>query len=325
MSARILRLRTEHQPLNDSDPGADPDPGNATAEKPKKMTVLDLGNGSEVLHMPRFISYQDSWKYFDYLDENIPWTRPTIRVFARSHVQPRDICYIASEGLTQLGYGGFRPPAYSWDEFPPLKDILDLVHRVLPGSSFNSLLLNRYKGGNDYVGWHADDEKLYGSTPEIASVSFGCERDFILKKKPNKDEICLKRDGAPVRRLDWWQEKETMRGRGRPKQTWKKVVESDMNFLGIEENLVVDRTERRDRIYAPDMTLVVKSAIGNEDEPPRKRSKKANSSDQHAFLLNHGSLLVMRGHTQRDWLHSVPKRVKAESVRINLTFRRILF
>lgn len=60
------------------------------------------------------------------------------------------------------------------------------VHKALPGSTFNSLLLNRYQGGNDYVGWHADDEKLYGSTPEIASVSFGCEREFLMKKKPSK-------------------------------------------------------------------------------------------------------------------------------------------
>ncbi|MCH93256.1 alpha-ketoglutarate-dependent dioxygenase alkB-like, partial [Trifolium medium] len=66
------------------------------------------------------------------------------------------------------------------------------VHKALPGSSFNSLLLNRYKGGNDYVGWHADDEKLYGPTPEIASLSLGCDRDFVLKKKPIKKS----RDGS---------------------------------------------------------------------------------------------------------------------------------
>jgi DNA oxidative demethylase len=57
---------------------------------------------------------------------------------------------------------------------------------MLPGSSFNSLLLNRYKSGSDNVAWHSDDEKLYGLTPEIASVSFGCDREFLLKKKPNK-------------------------------------------------------------------------------------------------------------------------------------------
>nr|GLL37750.1 DNA oxidative demethylase ALKBH2 isoform X2 [Ipomoea trifida] len=155
------------------------------------------------------------------------------------------------ERVSELVYSGYKPHAYSWDEFPPLKEILDAVHKAIPGSHFNSLLLNRYKGGNDYVGWHADDEKLYGPTPEIASVSFGCERDFFLKKKPNK----------------------TSRGKNA------------------------------------------------EGEPPSKRSKTHNNSEQHHFALKHGSLLLMRGYTQRDWLHSVPKRAKVEAVRINLTFR----
>lgn len=104
------------------------------------------------------------------------------------------------------------------------------------------------------MGWHADDEKLYGPTPEIASISFGCEREFLLKKKPGK----------------------TSRGK---------------NTSG---------------------------------EPPKKRSKKDASPDKHSFVLKHGSLLVMRGYTQRDWLHSVPKRVKADSLRINLTFRLVV-
>ncbi|KAL6532739.1 hypothetical protein OROGR_013699 [Orobanche gracilis] len=46
---------------------------------------------------------------------------------------------------------------------------------------------------------------------------------------------------------------EFMRGRRRPKQTWKRVIENDMDFLGIDENLVADRTEWPDRIYVPDM------------------------------------------------------------------------
>ena len=62
------------------------------------------------------------------------------------------------------------------------------MHEALPGSYFNSVLLNRYKTGSDYVSWHADDEALYGPTPEIASVSFGCERDFLLRKKPSKSQ-----------------------------------------------------------------------------------------------------------------------------------------
>lgn len=45
--------------------------------------------------------------------------------------------------------------------------------------------------------------------------------------------------------------------------------------------------------------------------------------DPHAtaILLEHGSLLVMRGETQTHWLHSLPKSKNVTTPRINLTFR----
>ncbi|ERN19247.1 hypothetical protein AMTR_s00061p00207860 [Amborella trichopoda] len=158
---------------------------------------------------------------------------------------PRDTCYVASEGLPEYKYSGYRPPTHSWNDYPPLKLILNAVHEALPGSTFNSLLLNKYKSGNDYVGWHSDDEKLYGDTPVIASISFGCEREFLLRKK--------------IRRI-------------------------------------------------------------SREKPSCTRSA---NKEQHSFILKHGSLLVMRGYTQRDWAHSVPKRTKANGLRINLTFRYV--
>ena len=39
--------------------------------------------------------------------------------------------------------------------------------------------------------------------------------------------------------------------------------------------------------------------------------------------LEEGSLLVMRGASQRDWQHSVPRTARAVGPRINLTFRKI--
>jgi alkylated DNA repair dioxygenase AlkB len=41
-------------------------------------------------------------------------------------------------------------------------------------------------------------------------------------------------------------------------------------------------------------------------------------------LLEHGSLLVMKGETQTHWLHRLPPTTKINSPRINLTFRTIL-
>ena len=41
--------------------------------------------------------------------------------------QPRDSCYVAGDGLSDLKYSGYQPHAYSWDDYPPLKDILAAV------------------------------------------------------------------------------------------------------------------------------------------------------------------------------------------------------
>lgn len=38
----------------------------------------------------------------------------------------------------------------------------------------------------------------------------------------------------------------------------------------------------------------------------------------------HGSLLIMKGATQSNWLHSLPKSKKISRPRINLTFRTIV-
>jgi alkylated DNA repair dioxygenase AlkB len=40
--------------------------------------------------------------------------------------------------------------------------------------------------------------------------------------------------------------------------------------------------------------------------------------------LTHGSLLIMRGGTQANWLHQIPKTAKPVEERLNLTFRAIV-
>ena len=39
--------------------------------------------------------------------------------------------------------------------------------------------------------------------------------------------------------------------------------------------------------------------------------------------LESGSLLLMRGDTQRHWQHALPKRLRVHEARVNLTFRRV--
>jgi alkylated DNA repair dioxygenase AlkB len=51
-----------------------------------------------------------------------------------------------------------------------------------------------------------------------------------------------------------------------------------------------------------------------------KRRKELRASVE----LTHGGLLVMRGGTQANWLHQVPKTARPVGERLNLTFRRIV-
>lgn len=46
-------------------------------------------------------------------------------------------------------------------------------------------------------------------------------------------------------------------------------------------------------------------------------------SENLKLLLSHGSFLLMRGETQKNWLHQVPKSKREMAPRINLTFRHI--
>lgn len=52
--------------------------------------------------------------------------------------------------------------------------------------------------------------------------------------------------------------------------------------------------------------------------------KHKQTKETVSLLLEHGSLLVMKGETQTYWLHRLPPTVKVKRPRINLTFRTIV-
>ena len=68
-------------------------------------------------------------------------------------------------------------------------------------------------------------------------------------------------------------------------------------------------------------TVIASLSFGAE----RKFSFKHRRTRQTiSLLLENGSLLVMRGNTQSNWLHSLPLSSKINHPRINLTFRTIV-
>jgi alkylated DNA repair dioxygenase AlkB len=51
--------------------------------------------------------------------------------------------------------------------------------------------------------------------------------------------------------------------------------------------------------------------------------RRDQSAQTVEVRLENGSLLIMRGATQRHWKHSLPKALRVREARINLTFRQI--
>lgn len=52
--------------------------------------------------------------------------------------------------------------------------------------------------------------------------------------------------------------------------------------------------------------------------------KHKKSQETINLMLQHGSILVMKGETQQHWLHRLPPTTQKHSPRINLTFRTII-
>ena len=136
-------------------------------------------------------------------------------------------------GPTDYVYGSARLAPYPTSTNEEIDRLCQTLEAHI-GTNFNSCLVNLYRDEKSMVPKHADDEKLFGEDPVIASLSLGSSRRFILE------------------------------------------------------------------------------------------SKLRSNSSKHCFLLQAGDLLVMKGQTQKYWLHSVPPEKTPCGPRINLTFRNVV-
>lgn len=74
-----------------------------------------------------------------------------------------------------------------------------------------------------------------------------------------------------------------------------------------------------------EIALKKNGAIGSFSLGAERKFSFKHKKTKHteAVILEHGSLLVMKGETQTHWLHSLPTTKKVFTPRINLTFRCI--
>ena len=112
---------------------------------------------------------------------DLPLEVKTCVMYGKTLDVPRMECWFSDAGKPYR-FGGRTEHPKPWT---PLASKLMLAVRALTGMDFDSCFVNYYRDGSDTIGWHADDDSWIG--PEIASVSFGSARRFVMKPK-DKDE-----------------------------------------------------------------------------------------------------------------------------------------
>ncbi len=122
-------------------------------------------------------------KLLDALIETIQWSTQSIKMFGKIIPMPRQVAWYGDPGTNYI-YSGIKNIPLRWTN-----DLLLIKKKVeeVSGTSFNSVLLNFYRDGNDHMSWHADDEKSLGVNPVIASVSLGEMRKFGVKHRYERD------------------------------------------------------------------------------------------------------------------------------------------
>ncbi|XP_060895154.1 DNA oxidative demethylase ALKBH2 [Labrus mixtus] len=130
----------------------------------------------------QLFSKEEADQLFKRLEEEVVYStgeEAKVQVFGKVYNIPRKQATYGDEGLTYT-YSGVTRSACSWT--PTLEYIRDAVTKTT-GQTFNFVLVNRYKDGQDHMGEHRDDEKELDPLCPIASVSLGAARDFIFRHR----------------------------------------------------------------------------------------------------------------------------------------------
>lgn len=140
-----------------------------------------IHDGGLLLYVPALFSTEEADAHFAWLRSEMPWKQE--RIF--NNPVPRLNAWFSDAGL-EYRYSGLKHVGEGW--LPELTALKEKVEAA-SGTTFNSLLLNLYRNGRDSISFHADDEPELGVNPVVATVSFGAEREFVLKHRTSKDVL----------------------------------------------------------------------------------------------------------------------------------------
>lgn len=134
---------------------------------------------ANVRYYPQWLTTEQANDYQRLFEHTLPWRQETLRMFGKYVESPRlQVWYGDIE--CRYRYSGLTLMPHQWTpQLASLRDKCSALCRV----TFNSVLVNWYRHGQDGMGLHADDEPELGKNPVIASVTLGACRPFVFKHK----------------------------------------------------------------------------------------------------------------------------------------------
>ncbi|TRW25975.1 alpha-ketoglutarate-dependent dioxygenase AlkB [Flavobacterium zepuense] len=145
---------------------------------------VSILNG-QYIYAPNFFTKLDSDKYFQILKNDIRWNQESMNMYGKQVMFPRLTAWYGDNDKPYSFSGITLSPHFWTKELSQIKDKIEPI----ANTQFNSVLLNRYRDGNDSISWHTDAEKELGINPIIGSVNFGATRKFQLRHIITKEKI----------------------------------------------------------------------------------------------------------------------------------------
>lgn len=151
------------------------------------MTQLSFFDESEGLHFPEnlleyyphFLDAAERERLLAHLIATTSWHQSSLTIKDKTIPTPRLTAWYGDEGQSYILSGKRLLPLPWTDTLLTLRaQIAQFTHLT-----FNTVLLNYYRDGNDSVAWHSDDERELGKRPTIASLSLGQQRRFEFRHK----------------------------------------------------------------------------------------------------------------------------------------------
>ncbi|MCB0538777.1 MAG: alpha-ketoglutarate-dependent dioxygenase AlkB [Bacteroidetes bacterium] len=146
------------------------------------LTVIQNG---EYIFYPNFFSKLESDQFLQKLKSGIDWKQESMNMYGKQVLFPRLTAWYGDNDKPYSFSGITLNPNIWTDELFEIKNKIEPIAQT----KFNSVLLNRYRNGNDSISWHTDAEKELGINPIIASVNFGATRKFQLRHINTKEKI----------------------------------------------------------------------------------------------------------------------------------------